>query len=291
MVHIYSSGNPHIFGLTDSGEGWLIQCLHLSILPAIGSSPGCLCCQLSWAAGRASPLSHPTAEDLPQPPWKAPRGAYTLVLKKEGWALTSSFPWQCGIQSTTHVKDIFPLKSSINPSISSLTPVFYALNGYRIQGFWATDWIWGSLLVNSTWWMQLLRCIVVPWPTSSQTVITHMFSVLYHVSQYNVEPFPNYPLHGTFPLKTVLISCSPTSLKLSALMASADSDVTALHCMSHEVAQSLSSLSRAPHDWSEESMGCSCMILLAPTIFIASLPKSAFSMLRDSVMEATYPAP
>ena len=87
--------------------GRLIQCLRLSLLPAIGSSPGCLCCQLSWAEGRASPLSHPNfREPLPDSP-SGPVEALTLVLKEGGCVLTPSLPWGCGIQNTAHVKDSF----------------------------------------------------------------------------------------------------------------------------------------------------------------------------------------
>lgn len=124
--------------------------------------------------------------------------------------------------------------------------------------------------------------IVVPWPTSSQTALSHTRSVCptYHVSQYTMNSFPTISAWN-LPLWKLFLSAVSHLLKLSALMASADSDATALTVWAtrwHKVYLAC----QGPYDWFKESMGCSCMILLVPTIFIASLPKSAFSM-RSSI--------
>ena len=107
-------------------RGWLIQCLHLSILPAIGSSPGCLCCQLSWAAGRASPLSPSLLRTFPSlPEW--PRGGLHSCFEERGmssYLILSLAVWNSKHNSRQRH---FPLKSSINPQFLHLHQYFMPL--------------------------------------------------------------------------------------------------------------------------------------------------------------------
>lgn len=127
MVHIYSSGNPHIFGLTDSGRlaNPVPPPLHpsshrqLSRLPLLPALPKQQAEPAHWVTL--------TAEDLPQPPEK-PRGGLHSCFEERGMSSTSSFPWAVELKHNSCQRHFpFP-KSSINPPISSLTPVFYALN-------------------------------------------------------------------------------------------------------------------------------------------------------------------
>ena len=210
--------------------GWLIQGLNLSILPAVGSSPGCLCSQLSWAEGRARPLSHPHCRGPSTASPSGPKEAHTLVLKKERWALTSSFPWRCGIQSTTQVKDIFLSNPLLILNFFTYSSILCPQCRYRAQGFWATDWIWGSLLVNSTpGECSFLRYLVVARPTSPQIAyLTHVqYAPLIMLASIKCRTQSQIILYMDPSSGTILISASPTSLKLPSLMAWAESDVTA----------------------------------------------------------------